>query len=361
MDPWRSYRMPGIGEALREYREPLPQPQGNEVLLRVTSCGVCHSDLHIWEGFFDLGGGRKLDFAPNLTLPHTLGHEIAGEVVAVGPEVRDLEAGQRRVVFPWIGCGHCATCAAGQEHLCAAPRTLGTRQRGGFSTHVVVPHERYLVDFGSLPETLACTYACSGLTAFSALKKAAPVSATAPLLIIGAGGVGLAAVRLASSVHGVAPVVADIDPAKREAAMAAGAAQVLDPRDPQALAQLMDGTGGVAAVVDFVGAPATVGFAVQAARRGGRIVVVGLFGGALELALPLLPLRALTLQGSFVGSLQEMRELVALALSGIAPQIPIQTRALREAQHALDDLKLGRVLGRVVLQPETEFIQETNA
>lgn len=353
-DAWRSYRMPAPGAALREYREPLPQPTGAEVLLRVTACGVCHSDLHIWEGFFDLGGGRKMDFSPNLTLPHTLGHEIAGEVIAVGPDVRDARPGDRRLVFPWIGCGECANCNAGEEQLCSGrPRTLGTRRPGGFSTHVLVPHDRYLIDFSGLPEPLACTYACSGLTAYSALKKAAPVSAKAPLFIIGAGGVGLAAVRLARSLYDVAPIVADIDPLKRAAAIDAGAALAIDPAAPDALQQLQSASdGGPAATVDFVGAPATVGFAMQAARRGGRIVVVGLFGGSLEVALPLLPFRALTLQGSFVGSLQDMKELVALARSGAVPEIPIETRSLDAAQRTLDDLRQGRVIGRVVLQPE---------
>lgn len=352
-DVWLSYRMSAAGEPLSEQREPLPIPQGEEVLLRVTASGVCHSDLHIWEGFFDLGGGRKLDFMPNLTLPHTLGHEIAGEVVAVGPDVKHARVGDRRVAYPWIGCGECSNCLGGDEHICTGkPRTLGTRRPGGFSSHVVVPHERYLLDFGNLPETLACSYACSGLTAFSALKKAAPVSAQAPLLIIGAGGVGLSAVRLAQSVHGVRPLVADIDPLKREAALAAGAALAVDPREPDALQQVMAATGGgVAAVVDFVGASASVSFAMQAVRRGGRVVLVGLFGGSLELSLPLLPFRAISLQGSFVGPLEDMHELITLARQGAVPEIPIETRPLAAAQQALLDLQKGRVLGRVILQP----------
>jgi D-arabinose 1-dehydrogenase-like Zn-dependent alcohol dehydrogenase len=281
-DPWRSYRMPAAGERLREYREPLPNPQGAEVLVRITASGVCHSDLHIWEGFFDLGGGRKLDLAKTTPVPHTLGHEIAGEVIALGPDVQSARPGDRCIVYPWIGCGECGNCKAGLEHICtgSAP-ALGIRTRGGFSTHVLVPHERYLVDGGTIPQELACTFACSGLTAFTALKKAA-AGPDAPLLIVGAGGVGLSAVRMASTFHGLAPIVADIDPAKRDAALKSGASLALDPADPQAIKQLHGATGGgVAAAVDFVGVPQTVSFAIQAVRRGGRIVVVGLMGGSL--------------------------------------------------------------------------------
>lgn len=348
-DPWRSYKMPGPGEPLREYREALPQPQGAQVLLRIAACGVCHSDVHIWEGFFDLGNGRKAELGRNTPMPHTLGHEIAGEVVAVGPEARIAKPGDRRVVYPWIGCGRCAACESGHEEICTGqPRDLGVRAAGGFSTHVLVPHERYLVDAGDIPQALACTFACSGLTAFSALKKALP----GPLLIVGAGGVGLAAVRMAKDFHGIAPFVADIDPAKRAAALAAGAAQAWDPREKASLKDLMGATGGGAAsAIDFVGAPSSTGFAMQAVRRGGKVVVVGLFGGALELSLPLLPLRALTLQGSYVGPLADLQELVALARARGAPQIPITPRPLEAAQQSLDDLKEGRVVGRVVLQP----------
>lgn len=347
----RSYAMPGFGGALVERIEPAPVPTGSEVLMRVDASGVCHSDLHIWEGGFDLGGDKRLDFRPFVTLPHTLGHEIAGTVIACGPEVQGVAVGDRRVVYPWIGCGRCARCSAGDEHLCATPAALGTRRRGGFSDTVLVPHARYLFDFAGVREEFACTCACSGLTAFSALKKAAPAARGEPLLIIGAGGVGLAAIRLACSVYGVAPVVAEIDRSKWDAARAAGAAKIIDPRDADALKTLMNDTGGVAAAIDFVGAQASASFAMGVLRKGGRLVLVGLFGGALEIALPLLPLRAISLIGSFVGSLAEMQELMALARAGQLQEIPLQRRSLSSAQQTLEELKQGRIIGRVVLQP----------
>ena len=282
-------------------------------------------------------------------LPRTLGHEIAGEVVAAGPDA-DVEIGARRVVFPWIGCGACALCAAGDEHLCARPQTLGFSRDGGFSDRVVVPHPRYLLDFGELPAELAATYACAGLTAFSALRKAAPVSDEHPLLIIGAGGVGESAIRFAHAVYGVHPAVAEIDERKRENARESGAGTVFDPRDAAACkAARQDAGGGFAAVIDFVGSTASAEHALAMVRKGGKVIVVGLYGGTLQLALPLMPLRAISIAGSYVGSLRDLHDLLALARGGAAPHVHIQRRPLEDAQLALDALRAGTVLGRSVL------------
>ncbi|HYH22604.1 MAG TPA: alcohol dehydrogenase [Azospirillum sp.] len=347
----RSFKVTAFGQPLEEVVAPLPEPKGAEVLVRVSACGVCHSDLHLWDGHFDLGGGQKMDLSKGLALPRTLGHEIVGTVVAVGPEATEARVGDRRVVYPWIGCGACALCAAGNEQLCSRPRGLGTSLDGGFADHVLVPHERYLIDFDGLREELACTYACSGLTAYSAVKKAGAVTERSPLLIIGAGGVGLAAVRLAHALTGAAPIVAEIDRGKWDAARAAGAGEVMDPSDPDARKALLKATGGVAAAIDFVGAPASFEFGLAALRKGGTLIVVGLFGGATTLSLPLLPLRAVGIVGSYVGTLAEMRELVDLAKAGQVQEIPVQTRSLDGVQQALDDLKGGRVVGRAVIKP----------
>ena len=111
------------------------------------------------------------------TLPHTLGHEIEGTLSAVGPDAQALlegrKVGQRFVVFPWIGCGECSTCKRDQEHICSKPRQLGIQVAGGYSEYVLVPHPKYLLDATGVPEGLAATYMCSGITAFSALKKVA--------------------------------------------------------------------------------------------------------------------------------------------------------------------------------------------
>jgi D-arabinose 1-dehydrogenase-like Zn-dependent alcohol dehydrogenase len=141
-----------------------PRPQGSEVLVRVERCGVCHSDLHIQDGYFKLGGDKKLDVSAGRALPFTLGHEIAGVVDQAGPDAA-IAVGRRVAVFPWIGCGACPACRHGEENLCAAPRHLGIAVDGGYATPVVLPHPRYLLDYAPLPPALAAALMCSGLPA----------------------------------------------------------------------------------------------------------------------------------------------------------------------------------------------------
>ncbi|TNE35213.1 MAG: zinc-binding dehydrogenase, partial [Alphaproteobacteria bacterium] len=157
----KSYQFEEYGAPLVENTGAAPAPRGDEVLMDVTACGVCHSDIHIWEGYFDLGNDKKLDIRGGRELPFTLGHEIVGTVAAVGENVIDVEVGDKRVVYPWIGCGECAICKAGEEQLCSRPRQLGIDVAGGYSDALLVPNSRYLLDYGDLPKELACTYTCS--------------------------------------------------------------------------------------------------------------------------------------------------------------------------------------------------------
>jgi D-arabinose 1-dehydrogenase-like Zn-dependent alcohol dehydrogenase len=331
-----------------------PKAKGSEVVVRIQSAGVCHSDLHIWEGFFDLGQGQRIEMASRgMKLPHTLGHEIAGEVVDVGPDAKGAKIGQRAVVFPWIGCGTCAACLAGDELLCPAPRTLGTRRDGGYATHVVVPDAKYLVDYGNCPQSLACTYACSGLTAYSAIRKAQQVKNMKKLLVMGAGGLGLAALEVAKAIHDGETVVADIDDAKLAAARDHGATKTVNVKGDNAVAALMEASGGTGfdAAIDFVGAPGSYRNAYPSVRRGGKLVMVGLFGSDTPLSLASLPLRMMTIEGSYVGSLGELNELMALARAGKIGAMPYSERPLEDAADVLYELRGGKVIGRVVLKP----------
>jgi D-arabinose 1-dehydrogenase-like Zn-dependent alcohol dehydrogenase len=345
----RSWKLTQFGAPLSEVIESPPAPQGAQVLLRVKACGVCHSDLHIADGYFDLGQGRKLDLAPAVKLPRILGHEIAGVIEELGPDATGVKVGDRRAVYAWGGCGQCAECRAEQENLCAHPRNLSIHRDGGFSSYVLVDHPGYLVEYEPLPAPFAATLGCSGLTAFSALKKAAPVDAQHPLMIIGAGGLGLAAVSLCHALYGAGPIVADVDPAKRQAALEAGASAVVDPADPATRKSLLADTGGLFSAIDFVGAESSAAFGLSLLRKGGRLLIVGLFGGSIALSLATLPLRAVSIVGVFTGTLPEFQELMALAREGKVKRAPLETRPLDEAQQSLDDLRAGRIRGRVVL------------
>lgn len=348
-----SYQVESFGKPLAQALREVPQPTGTEVVLKVGSCGVCHSDVHLHDGYFDLGEGNHLDLSRSVQPPRTLGHEIAGTVIAAGPDAQDVHIGQRAVAFPWIGCGKCALCTAGKEHLCPIGPNVGVGRDGGFATHVVVPHPRYLVDFEPLAEEQACTYACSGLTAYSALKKVEPLRANETLLLIGAGGVGLSGVRLASHLFENANViVAEVDRSKWDLARAAGAADVIDPTADGALRALMKATGGgVSAAIDFVGAGASFAFGLGALRKEGRLVSVGLLGGSTTIVPAMLSLKAVSIVGSYVGSLQELQELLAIARRGVLPDLPVTPRPLADANATLDELRAGKVRGRNVLRP----------
>jgi D-arabinose 1-dehydrogenase-like Zn-dependent alcohol dehydrogenase len=341
------------GKPLEAREYPTPEPTGEQVLVRVESAGVCHSDVHIWDGYFDLGGGQKVTLGQRgVSLPFTMGHEIAGEVVARGPDARGVEIGRRYAVYPWIGCGACTVCRQGDELLCLTPRTLGTRTAGGYGSHVLVPHPRYLVDYGTVPQPLAATYTCSGITAFSALKKIRDrVDVGDHFLIIGAGGVGGQAVHIAPAYLGGRMLVADIDAAKRAHATEMGAAGVIDNGAADALQQVLQlSGGGVAGAIDFVGSPRTMEFGIGALRKGGKLVMVGLYGGAASVSTVLFPFKMMAIEGSYVGTLPDLTELLELAQAGKIPPIPIEARSADRATESLADLKSGgKVRGRVVM------------
>ena len=316
--------------------------------MRISRCGVCHSDLHMQDGYFVLGDGKQLDVRAGRTLPFTLGHEIAGEVESAGPEA-DIAPGAKVAVYPWIGCGQCAACKVGDENICVAPRHLGITVDGGYATHVLVPHTRYLIDYAPLSPSYAGALMCSGLTAYAALKRLADRAARAPLLLVGLGGVGLMGLALARAMYGAAPYVADIDARKREAALAAGAKQAFDPADPNARKALLKASGGIYAAIDFAGSDKSLNFATGVLAKGGKVVVTGLIGGGYSTAVAMFSLKAMTIEGTQTGTLAEARELIDLVrVKNIAPP-PIAERPLDQASATLDDLRAGKIVGRVVL------------
>jgi D-arabinose 1-dehydrogenase-like Zn-dependent alcohol dehydrogenase len=352
MPQLRRQSLVAYGAPLRETVVSCPQPQGSEVLVRIERCGVCHSDLHMQDGYFRLAGDKRLDVSAGRTLPFTLGHEIAGVIEAAGPDVASDAAaapGRNVAVYPWIGCRVCPACRQGAENLCTDARHLGIAADGGFASHVLVPHPRYLLDYAPLAPSLAGMLMCSGLTAWAALKRLKDHAARGPVLLVGLGGVGMMGLALARALFKTAPLVADIDAGKREAALKAGAAAAFDPADPGARKAVMAATGGVHGVCDFAGSEASLAFSTGVLSKGGKVVVTGLIGGGFATPVAMFVLRAMTIEGVLTGTLSEAEELMALVRAGQIPAVPVSERPLAEAQAALDDLRAGRIVGRVVL------------
>lgn len=287
-----------------------------------------------------------------IPLPLVLGHEILGTVSAVGDDVTGVKVGDRRIVYPWIGCGNCPRCAAGRDDLCLEQQALGVRQSGGFGDKVKVPAAKYLVDPGKLDPAWAATLACSGLTAYGAVDKLMPLPPQAGIVVIGAGGVGLSAVGVLRALGHENLTVVDIEDERLETARAAGARQVINTaREATPVDAVTAAAGGeVVGVIDFVNGAQTAPLAFALPARGGTIVQVGLFGGSFPLPLASMAVRALRMEGSYVGSLAQLEAMVDLAKSGRLQPPPIRSAPRRAAHETLAGLRDGEILGRVVLE-----------
>ncbi len=327
-----------------------PKPQGREVLVKIDRCGLCHSDLHIQDGYADIGGGKKLDTTRGMTLPFTLGHEIAGVVDDAGPDAPNDIVGKKFAVFPWIGCGQCRDCQNGDENLCARNRFLGVSIDGGFASHVLVPDAKYLIDYGTVPPDMAATLMCSGITAYGALKRLAGRSRQRNLLLIGLGGVGMMGLSIAPALFKQPISVADLSPNARDAALKNGAAHAYDPSEADVVKRMIKETdGGFDCIVDFAGSEKSMAFATSVVARGGKIVVSGLIGGNFSIPTVQWIYKRMTVEGFMTGTLAEGQELMALARAGKVKPVPMKQEPMTDVQKWIDQLRAGKVVGRIML------------
>lgn len=347
-----SYDVVQWGQPLKKAERETPKPVGAEVLLKLKYCGVCHSDVHIRDGYFELGGGKRLPMSErNMNLPATLGHEPYGTIVAAGPEAGVVPIGDDRLVYPWTGCGACARCLEDLDNFCMAARCVGLQRPGGYADHLLVPHPRYLVDARGIDPVWAATLSCSGLASYSAVSKLGSIPREEWVAVVGAGGLGLSAISMLRAIGHERVVVVDIDNGRLKAAENAGAAAVINSHEADAAAKVKKNTNGsLWGAVDLVGTTETASFSLGLLRKGGRLILVGLYGGEIPLSIVSTIMRAITIQGSHLGSLAELKAVVALARAGKLQPIPIQKRPLMEVNRTLDELKAGAVVGRIVLE-----------
>jgi D-arabinose 1-dehydrogenase-like Zn-dependent alcohol dehydrogenase len=230
-----------------------------------------------------------------------------------------------------------------------APSMIGIQRPGGYADHLIVPHPRYLIDASGIDPAWAATLACSGLSTYSAVSKLQPIPSDEWVAVVGAGGLGLSAIGMLRALGQERIIVVDIDDTKLAAASAAGAAATLNSRASEAQQKLKQVTSGALyGAVDFVGSADTAQFTLGALRKGGKLILVGLFGGEIPLSIAATILRAITVQGSHLGSVDELKTVVSLARDGKIKPIPIQERPLSQVSRTLDELKAGSVVGRVV-------------
>ncbi|KAH7463339.1 hypothetical protein FOMA001_g18148 [Fusarium oxysporum f. sp. matthiolae] len=341
------------GEPLQKIEIPIPEPAGTEVLIKVTHCGVCHSDLHNWEGFYELGGGKRLTTKERgIKLPLALGHEILGTVAKLGPDAdpNEVPVGSSRVVYPWVGCQKCNHCYNEDDNLCANQNIRGVKTHGGFAEYITVPHPKYLVDYGNIDPSIACTFGCSGLTVLSAIQKLMPLKPQDPVLLIGAGGLGLAGISMLQALGHKNIITADISHEKRQAALDAGATGVVDSKAEDTVKAALEAAGGsFVGAIDFVGNNQTAEFALASVGKGGKVVIVGIMGGAASIPLVPFAFGIKSLIGNMTGTPQHLRDVAEIAGSGKLNPIPITNIPWDKANDALQQLQQGKVTGRLIL------------
>lgn len=349
----KSARIISPNEPLIVSESDTPKPKGNQVLVKVSSVGVCHSDLHLLEGGYDLGDGQFMKVTDRgVKYPVTPGHEIVGTVKEVGNTVSGISENDEVLIFPWIGCGNCPACKVNDENLCDTPKSMGVFQDGGYSDYALVPDSKYLAKLDGVDPDAATSLACSGLTAYTAIKKSNQNSPEF-IVIVGAGGLGLMGVQIAKAITNAKIICVDLDDKKLETAKEMGADYTINSKDPQTVESIMSicNQKGADSVVDFVNAPPTVKLDLAILRKRGNLVLVGLFGGSIELSLVTIPLKSIIIQGAYTGNYTDMVELLALARKGTINPVISKRYSLDEANTALADLKARKIIGRAVINP----------
>jgi len=349
----KAARIVRVKEPLEIQTLETPKPRGSQVLIKVQSAGVCHSDIHLWEGGYDGPAGSFMKTTDRgVKYPLTPGHEVAGVIESMGEEVEGFTKNEKVLVFPWIGEGLCPACRIGEENLCDKPRSIGVYHDGGYAEYLLVPSYKYLIKLGDMDTDTSATLSCAALTAYGAVKNT-HLRPADNVIIVGAGGLGLMAIQLAKAVTGARIISMDIDDEKLKVAKQNGADFTINSRNQDVTKSIMELTDnlGVDAIIDFVNASKTVETDMQILRRRARIVLVGLFGGALQLNLVTMPTRAYKIIGSYTGSLTDMIELVSLAKRGIIKPVVSNKFNLDQATEALTMLKEGKIVGRGIINP----------
>jgi propanol-preferring alcohol dehydrogenase len=311
-------------------------------LIAVAACGVCHSDLHLAMGEWDL-------LRPITKLPLTLGHEVAGTIAAIGEGVSGFDTGDR-VGAPWLHwtCGECEFCLMGRETLCSKQQVTGCTVDGGFAEFVKAKasHIAKLPDELSFEE--AAPLLCAGLTVHSAMKKA-DIRAGRKVAVFGVGGLGHLAIQLAKA-QGAEVIAVDVADDKLELARECGADIVVNAAASQPHKEIKKATGGGAHVVIVTsGSSAAYETALRSIRKAGTLAIVGMAPEPVPLSTVAMVSGEYQIVSSAVGSREELREVLRLAADGKV-KCKIETRAFDQVDGVLNEMKEGRLLGRVVLR-----------
>jgi len=335
----------GTIDVLKYEDAPDPTIGASEVLVRVKACAVNHLDIHLRRGV------RKM------SLPHIVGADVAGEIAAVGADVRGWKTGQKVLLQPGVSCGVCAQCVAGDDNLCRQYAVLGAAQDGGYAELVKVPEVNVLPypmsNGGDLPFEQAAALPLVFLTAWHMLLNRARMQVGETVLVLGAGsGVGSAAIQIAKLFHGRVIATAGTDE-KLAKARELGADETINHSTQDITAEVKRVTGkrGVDVVFEHVGL-ATWTHSYMSLATGGRLVTCGVTTGYdAQLDLRYLFSKNLSLIGSFMGRKDELIKLLEFVNSGKLHPVVDRVFPLAEARAAHEYVEKREQFGKVVLVP----------
>jgi propanol-preferring alcohol dehydrogenase len=331
---------------LHELKKPMvveeverPVPGEGEVLIKVEASGVCHSDLHVADGDWK-------QFSSITKLPIIVGHEVAGKVVELGPGVRELKVGDR-VGVPWIywTCGECEFCREGNENLCVKQKITGVTVNGGYAEFIKAPasHATRIPD--AVSSAQAAPLFCAGVTVYRAIMQAKPQRGQR-LAVFGVGGLGHLAIQIA--VHlGLEVSAVDVADDKLALAKSLGATNTFNAATSNVVKEIRR-LGGAHIVLVTSGSKTAYDTAFYCVRPTGTLLAVGL--PASEISFPAIMMAAgeVHIKASAVGTREDLKHVLALAAAGKL-HCQVATRPLADANAVLEEMRAGKIAGRVVL------------
>jgi propanol-preferring alcohol dehydrogenase len=331
---------------LREFGGPIaveevetPAPAAGEVLIKVEACGVCHSDLHLAQGDWDM-------LRPITKMPLIGGHEIAGVVTALGDGVTDLKVGER-VGVPWLHwtCGDCEYCRAGRETLCGKQKITGCTVDGGFAEYVKAPASHVAKLPAELTAQQAAPLLCAGLTVYKALKNSG-IAKGERVAVFGIGGLGHLAIQIAHAM-GVQVCAIDISAEKLELARSLGAEWTINAAT-EPLPKGVRAIGGAHVAMVTSASASAYETALRCLRKGGTLAVVGMPNEPFKVSAVALVSGETRIVASAVGTREDLRELFEM-VAKFPIRCHIETRPLESLPAVFDEMKRGTLLGRVVI------------
>jgi 2-desacetyl-2-hydroxyethyl bacteriochlorophyllide A dehydrogenase len=315
-----------------------------DVLVRVKACGICGTDVKIRDG---------LVAAPIVVLPHVPGHEVAGEVTEVGPEVTGFKPGDRVTVYLYITCGECAHCRTGRENLCANLKRVGFEVFGGFADYLVVGARQLLHIGPDMPFEVAAVLPDAVAVPYHAIRHQAKAQVGDKLLIVGLGGLGIHAVQIAKAA-GIEVIAADVKDEKLQLAREYGADHAVNPRQTDGLAFVRELTGGIGvdAVIENVGSSESLAWTLPATKNGGKLVIVGYSPGKPFPCDSMgMHYHEWEILGSRLSTKQDLAEVIKLVQKGLVKPLVTRRFALEQVNEALEELANDNILGRAVIIP----------